>query len=154
MRWRDLRHARSDPLRHELALVLGCSPSDAGAILRAGTVLDVAGGRVLLSEGRLGRQWIVLGRGSAVVVRNGRTLGLLRAGAWVGEVSLLDSRACTASVVTATPARLVVLDPAAFRGLRWTAPGTWERVLATGAARRHAVDRLVEGPTRARPAAA
>jgi CRP-like cAMP-binding protein len=53
--------------------------------------------------------------GEAEVQADGKARPPLRAGSFFGEISMLDGGPATATVVTKTPARLMVMSHAQFR---------------------------------------
>jgi CRP-like cAMP-binding protein len=76
----------------------------------------------------------------AAVRRASVPLGVVSRGTVAGELALLDRVTRSATVVTAAPTRLMVLDPAEFRELLDVAPCVADEVLETAARRRDALE--------------
>ena len=77
--------------------------------------VNVESGRTLIRQGSLGDTFYVLLDGEAEVEIDGKPRPALRAGSFFGEISMLDRGPATATVVTRTPARLMVMSHAQFR---------------------------------------
>ena len=75
----------------------------------------VPAGRQLVRQGQLGDTFYVLLEGEADVEVDGEPRPVLGPGAFFGEISMLDRGPATATVVTRTPARLMVMSHAQFR---------------------------------------
>ncbi|MBW3618966.1 MAG: cyclic nucleotide-binding domain-containing protein [Actinobacteria bacterium] len=80
-------------------------------------VVEVETGRVLTREGERGLEFFVLLEGTASVRRNERELATLVAGDVFGEMALVDEVRRSATVVAATPLRLLVGERRAFATL-------------------------------------
>jgi CRP-like cAMP-binding protein len=104
-------------------------------VAKALGVHEVADGVMLVRQGEAGDTFYVLLEGSAKVVRNGRRTATLDAGAWFGELALLDPAPRNADVVTVGPATVGILDARSFRRLVGELPAMTARLLA-GLARR------------------
>ncbi len=87
---RVLRGDVQDDLR-ELPLFAEASRSELSVIRRQLTKLDVAAGKVLVREGAIGSEFMVIIQGEAVVTQAGRAVATLGRGDLVGEMALLDS---------------------------------------------------------------
>jgi CRP-like cAMP-binding protein len=73
-------------------------------------------GASVVRFGEDGDTFYVIVEGEAdVVAPDGRTVATLRPGEFFGEISLLDGGPRTASVVAATPLRMLALSRSAFR---------------------------------------
>jgi CRP/FNR family transcriptional regulator, cyclic AMP receptor protein len=66
-------------------------------------------GDVIVREGGKTQTLFVVLEGTAKVVRNGRTVSRRSPGEFFGEISMIDGRPRTASVVADTPMRCLVL---------------------------------------------
>ena len=75
----------------------------------------VDAGRTLLRQGESGDGFYVLLEGEADVEVDGRPRPMLRAGDFFGEISMLDRGPATATIITRSPARLMVMSHAQFR---------------------------------------
>lgn len=77
--------------------------------------MDVPAGRELVHQGNPGDTFYVLLDGQADVEVDGKPRPTLEPGDFFGEISMLDRGPATATVVTRTPARLMVMSHAQFR---------------------------------------
>jgi CRP-like cAMP-binding protein len=111
------------------------SAKERRVVAKALGVHDVADNVMLVRQGEAGDTFSVLLAGEAKVVRNGRKVAQLPAGAWFGELALLDPAPRNADVVTVGPATVGVLDAKTFRRLCGELPAMTSRLLA-GLARR------------------
>ena len=82
-----MRLARHD--LKELALFEETSRSELAEIARQLTMLTVPAGKVLVSEGGIGNEFMIIARGEAEVSQGGRTIATLGHGDLVGEMALL-----------------------------------------------------------------
>lgn len=108
--------ASTDALR---AIPLFKACSDRSIEIISGIVRDEAflEGAVLVREGDPGESLIVIKRGSATVDQAGATLRKLGAGDFLGEISLIDGRARTATVTADEPIEALVIDRSGFTRL-------------------------------------
>jgi CRP/FNR family transcriptional regulator, cyclic AMP receptor protein len=97
--------------------------------------VDLPAGRTLTAEGSPGREFVVLVDGHAEVQREGRRINVLREGDFLGEISLVADRPRTATVITTTPARILLVTARDFRTLMRELPAIRRKVLATAALR-------------------
>jgi CRP/FNR family transcriptional regulator, cyclic AMP receptor protein len=74
----------------------------------------VDAGRRLIGEGTAGRQAFLIVEGRGRVSVGGKQVASVGAGEVLGEMSLLDHRPRSATVVAETPMRLLVVGPSAF----------------------------------------
>ena len=110
------------PRKHELDLskiwmFSACSGGQLRTIRKAIEEVTVPAGRVLCEEGTLGREFFFIVDGTASVRRNGRKVATLTPGKYFGELSLLDRKPRSATVVSETPMTLLVLEQRRFNGL-------------------------------------
>jgi CRP-like cAMP-binding protein len=77
--------------------------------------VQVEAGRTLIRQGSPSGTFYLLLEGEAEVQADGEARPPLRAGSFFGEISMLDGGPATATVVTKTPARLMVMSHAQFR---------------------------------------
>jgi CRP-like cAMP-binding protein len=108
----------------------GCSKRELSVIAALADELDVSEGSTLIWEGDRGREFFVILEGEAHVARGDRRLRDLGAGDWAGEIALLTGLRRTATVVTASPVRLVVLTDRAFRSALAQIPSMEARLTA------------------------
>jgi CRP/FNR family transcriptional regulator, cyclic AMP receptor protein len=72
-------------------------------------------GRTLITQGKSNDTFFVLVEGEADVTVDGKPVGRLKAGDIIGEISMLDRGAATATVVAASPIEALVMSHAQFR---------------------------------------
>jgi CRP-like cAMP-binding protein len=120
----------------EIPVFSGLDSEQLHDVLEHGAFTIAAPGDTLVAEGEPGDAFYAIVSGRAEVVRDGRVLNTLLAGAYFGEVALLRDVPRTATVVARSPMRLFRLDRAGFdlvigdafrRGtLRPAADRTWQ----------------------------
>ena len=98
-----------------VTLFAHCGPRDLEFVASRADEVDVPAGHELLRQGRSGDTFYVLLEGEAAVDVDGQPRRTLGPGDFFGEISMLDRRPATATVVTTTPARLMVMSHAQFR---------------------------------------
>jgi len=77
--------------------------------------VSVEAGRTLIRQGSPSESFYLILDGEAKVEADGKTRPPLKAGSFFGEISMLDGGPATATIVTITPARLMVMSHAQFR---------------------------------------
>ncbi len=102
--------------------------------------ISVPAGKVLVEEGKPGREFFFILSGSAVLRRNGRKVTTLGAGQYFGELALLDRLPRSATVISETPMELIVLGQREFFGVIQKVPGLAEKLLAAMASRLREAD--------------
>jgi CRP/FNR family transcriptional regulator, cyclic AMP receptor protein len=109
-------------------------------VARHADELEVEAGRVLAEEGSQGRDLFVIVSGSATISRQGETIATLRPGDFVGEMSLLDGKPRSATVVADEPMALLVIMAREFEPLLLHIPELSVRLLRAMAQRLRAAD--------------
>ena len=92
-----------------------CSRNELEFLATRTDEVDVEAGRTLIKQGNPGDTFYLLLDGDASVQVDGRDRPPLHRGSFFGEISMLDRGPATATVVTTTPARLMVMSHAQFR---------------------------------------
>ena len=92
------------------------------------TPVDLPAGRVLISEGTIGRQAFIVISGFAEVTIEGRPVAVVGPGEVIGEMALVDHRPRTATVRATEAMRVFVVDPRSFSSLL-SEPGIARKVL-------------------------
>ena len=128
------------PRKHEfdlskIWLFSACSAAQLRTIRKAIEEVEVPAGRVLCEEGTLGREFFFIVSGTASVRRNGRRVTTLGPGRYFGELSLLDRKPRSATVVSETPMTLLVLEQRRFNGLLDDMPTLSHKLLVAMSAR-------------------
>ena len=106
--------AKTDALG-KVPLFTHCTSRDLEFIASRADEVEVPAGRQLVRQGRSGDTFYVLLDGEADVEVDGRPRPPLKAGDFFGEISMLDRGPATATIVTRTPARLMVMSHSQFR---------------------------------------
>lgn len=120
----DERSLRSIPLFDSL-------PSDAlSAIAQHADDLDVAEGTELARQGDFAYEFFVLVEGTAEVLRDGERIAELGPGDFLGEMGIIGRVVRNATVVTTSPARVIVMTEQAFRSMARTNPEVAARITA------------------------
>lgn len=104
-------------------------------VARHSDELQIEAGHVLAKEGSIGHELFILVSGSATVSRNGQVLAKLRRGDFVGEMSLLDNKPRSATVVADEPMSVLVIGEREFGPLLANAPDLSLRLLKAMAQR-------------------
>ena len=96
-------------------LFAGCSRKDLEFLITRTDEVDVPTGQTLIKQGSPGDTFYLLLDGQATVQVDGHDRPAMGPGSFFGEISILDRGPATATVVTSTPARLMVMSHAQFR---------------------------------------
>jgi CRP/FNR family cyclic AMP-dependent transcriptional regulator len=126
-----------DDLR-ELDLFSEASRSELAVIGKQLTRLKVKAGRVLVREGAIGNEFMILVNGMAEVTQGGRSIATIGRGDLVGEMALLQEHGHgrrNATVTAITDAEIYAGSPAEFRRIIEAAPSVAEKVKRTVASR-------------------
>lgn len=110
--------ALSDPKIDALSkvpLFAGCSRKELEFVVTRTDEVTVPAGKTLIKQGSFGDTFYLLLDGEASVEVDGRQRPPMRAGNFFGEISMLDRGQATATVVTTSAARLMVMSHAQFR---------------------------------------
>jgi CRP/FNR family transcriptional regulator, cyclic AMP receptor protein len=119
-----------DDLR-ELDLFSEASRSELAVIGKQLTRLKVKAGRVLVREGAIGNEFMILVNGMAEVTQGGRSIATIGRGDLVGEMALLQEHGHgrrNATVTAITDAEIYAGSPAEFRRIIDAAPSVAEKV--------------------------
>jgi CRP-like cAMP-binding protein len=129
--------ARPDPFVETLATVplfSACSKKELALVGKGAQRLSVDAGKLIVTEGAAGAEFFVILSGTARVERSGRQVATLSAGAFFGDLALLDRAPRNASVIAETHMELAKVGQRAFDELL-EVPGFSKKLLA-GLARR------------------
>jgi CRP/FNR family cyclic AMP-dependent transcriptional regulator len=116
---------------HELksvALFSSLTPDELRFVAKQADAIDVPAGKQLATEGRFAYEFFVIEDGTAEVTRKGAPIATLGPGDFFGEIGLLEADRRTASVVAASPMRLIVLTGGAFKWIEREMPRVAARV--------------------------
>ncbi|GAC1312883.1 MAG: hypothetical protein NVSMB12_03760 [Acidimicrobiales bacterium] len=135
--------AQSSPSRWpqtlaDLDLFSECSARDLRRIGSLLTGLQVPAGSVLINEGSIGLEFLVIVSGQAAVTVDGRPVATLGAGDFIGEMALLNRVPRSATVRAITPLTFYVSNTAEFATLLEIAPGVRAKIHAAAERRSQA----------------
>lgn len=130
-----LRKDAKTKLLESVPLFAGCSKKELGEVALIADELDLKEGRTLITEGERGREFFVLVQGTARVTRGGRKVRELGPGSFFGEIALVSDVPRTATVVAASPVRVLVVTDRAFERLMQRVPSIAIKVLGALAER-------------------
>ena len=91
--------------------------------------LPVEAGKEIARQGDPGREFYVILKGTAKVKQNNRSIGKLSKGDYFGEISLLDGRVRSASVIAETDVYLMGISSTSFKGLLDSVPGLAKKLV-------------------------
>ncbi len=129
----------------ELPLFSEVSRSEMAVVRRHLTPLRVPAGRVLVKEGAVGDEFMIISEGQATVSQGDHSIATLGRGDLVGEMALLDHDVPgrrNATVTVNTDAVVYAGSRAEFRQILASAPSVARKVRETVAARSGISDRL------------
>ena len=129
----------------QVPLFAGCSQKELRKVADATDEVSVQVGRVLMEQGRSGREAFIILEGTATVTHGGDEIATLGPGDYMGELSLLDQGPRTATVTADTTMRLLVLTWATFTEVIDDVPALGHKLLAMLANRMRELDRSVFG---------
>lgn len=107
--------------------------------------VHVEPGKVLMKEGELGRELLIVLTGRASVTREGRQLGEIGPGDAVGEMALIDHGPRTATVVATEPMELLTVSGRMFDHMKEVVPGLTDSLLRTAVRRLREADAIIAG---------
>lgn len=116
-------------------LFASLSKKDLQRVAKASEEVPIEAGRVLVEQGRTGREFFLILEGTAVVRRNNRKVAELGPGEYFGELALLDHGFRSASVVANTDMRVLLLGQREFVGVLDSIPGMAYKLLTIMAQR-------------------
>jgi len=107
-----------------------CSKKELRLIANLADQVEWREGKTVIQEGRFGSEFFLLIDGTVSVSRDGKKLRELTAGEWVGEIALVANVPRTATVVTTSPVRALVLTGGGFSQLIKDNPSIAAKVMA------------------------
>jgi len=124
---------RSDKveLLQKIPLFSRLSQRQLNAVAKHADGIQVRKGALLAKQGGQGMEAIIIVDGRARVQADGKTIAELTAGDVVGEMSVIDGKPRSATVIAETPMNLLVLHRRDFVFLLETVPGLERKLLAT-----------------------
>lgn len=137
---RGRAEAREIEVFKSIPLFSECSPKELRAIADAAKQVTFEAGKEICREGQTGVGLHVILEGETKVQIGGRTRRRMGAGAFFGEVALLDGGPRSATVIAETPVRTLSLTSWQFKGLIKQQPGLALKMLAEMSRRLRSAD--------------
>ncbi len=122
-------------LLKRVPLFAACTRAELIEVALIADELEASPGGKLTEEGRSGREFFVLVKGTVAVERGGRKLAELGPGDWFGEIAVLTHKPRSATVTATTPVNLLAISDRSFRRVVETTPRIALRVLGSVAQR-------------------
>ncbi len=135
-----MRRSEKMDLLKEVPLFSALSRRHLNLIARHADEVKVDAGKVLTRQGRLGLEFFLILDGRAHVERDGKVIARLGQGDVFGEMSLIDQKPRSGTVIAETPMVLLVVYSRSFGALLDDVPGLRKKVLVTLCERLRAAD--------------
>jgi CRP/FNR family cyclic AMP-dependent transcriptional regulator len=137
------RHDPKVDLLATVALFGGCDRHELAVVARHADEAEVADGKILCRQGDPGQQFCVIMDGQATVSIDGTTIATLSRGEFFGEIALLDSGPCTATVTATGHLQLMVLTQKGFNAIVEAAPALKWKLLSVMGQRLRTADQAL-----------
>ena len=134
------RHEDKIDVLKKVPLFSALSRRHLGIIARHADQVKRDANATLARQGARGLEFALIVEGSARVERDGKVIAHLGAGDFFGEMSLIDGRPRSASVISDAPVALLVVHTRSFGRLLDTVPGLQRKVMAGLSERLRAAD--------------
>ena len=115
------KHRYHDNLR-KVPLFADLSDDELDAVGRTATELSFEPGRILMKEGEMGHEMVIVLEGTLEVTRDGRHIADIGPGGFAGEMALLTHATRNSTVAASTPVVVIHLDGRSFSGLLQDVP--------------------------------
>lgn len=139
--------ATTEELLARVPLFKGLSKKHLQHVASLMTTIDAPAGKLLTREGGHGQEFIVILEGDVEVRRGDEVVATRGAGDYVGEISLLDDRPRTATVIATTPVVIDVIARREFVALLHDEPELGEQIKATAEQRLKELEAADESST-------
>ena len=127
-------HHHDDPL-HQIPLFSGLSAKELEHIHRIATTLTVKAGEVLMEEGAVSHEMVVVMSGSLEVTRHGEHIADIGPGGFAGEIGLLCHQPRNSRVTVKATGEVLHIDGRGFTALLEDVPQLAVKMLPIVAAR-------------------
>ena len=133
-----IRKRHSPDSLSELDLFAECSRAELQRVEQLMTPVRLPAGHVLIREGTIGHEFIIIAEGDAAVGVGSSVapLALIGPGGFVGEMALLNREPRSATVTAVTPLSIFVSSDREFGELLRAAPSVSEKVTRAAQERR------------------
>ena len=138
------RRERLDQLA-SVPLFRSSSKRELEKVAKAADEVIVEAGRVLVTQGEIGRECYVIVSGEASVSRDGKEIARLGPGQPIGELAVLDGGPRTATVTALSELDLLVIGQREFSALLTEVPGLAHKIMVNLAERVRELDERVYG---------
>jgi len=135
-----MRKANANDRLRNIPMFRGCSTKDLAVLARLMDRVDLPAGRVLVREGKPGRECFVIDEGKVSITRDGIEVAVLGPGDVLGELAILSGGARDATGTAATPVSVYVLTQGAFQGALAEVPSVRNHVFQVLARRLREVE--------------
>jgi CRP/FNR family transcriptional regulator, cyclic AMP receptor protein len=132
--------AKAERLLSEVDLFNGVSRRQLKRLVSLGKEIEHGAGHTLAAEGLGALAFHLILSGEVSVHQAGKEIGRLRSGDHFGEISMIDGRARSASVVAETPVRVLAINRQQFLDLVDSEPAFARGVMAGLCARLRAAE--------------
>ena len=124
-------HDHSQKMDHlkKVPLFSSLSKDDLAGIAKLADETEMEEGMVLARQNKLGGEFCLIVDGKARVEQDGKIIRHLSAGDYFGEISLIDGKLRTASVIAETDGILLVVERRAFSTLLDSVQGLQKKIL-------------------------
>ena len=123
---------------HRVPLLSACTQAELRQVASLGTRLSVTDGKVVIQQGKPGREFFMLLGGRARCYVDGTLMATFETGDFFGEMALLKRRPRQATVVADGEAELLVLDGRQLDSLVGASPAVAMKLLQAMATRQEA----------------
>jgi len=120
----------------QLPLFADLPTKQLGRIASWADEIDLPAGKQLIEQGTFAHEFFLITEGTAEVLHDGKHLANLGPGDFFGEIALLEGHRRTATVVTTSPMRVVVMFSREFDAMDRELPEVAERIRQEMLARR------------------
>jgi CRP-like cAMP-binding protein len=138
------RQARIEEQLAQVPLFSSLSKKEIRQISQLATPLEQPAGAVLVKEGKVGHEFIIVLEGEIEIRKGDQVIATRGPGSYIGEIALIDHRPRTATVVATTPVSIEVIGQREFAELLADVPELSQQILATVAARLADLDAKTE----------
>ncbi len=129
-----------DKQLEKIELFSELSKAELRAVSKLMTSVTLKAGKALMTEGDVGREFLIVIEGEATVRRSGRVLAKVGPGDFLGELAVIAGVPRTATVTADTEMVVSVLNRREFGGLLDQQPKIAKKVLVGTVKRLHALE--------------